>query len=680
MLDTMNVESSGNTALRLVRLLPLVAVALTGVPSPALAQARPQDLTLMSLEDLMNIEITSASRKEQRAVNVAAAVFVITHEDIRRSGMTTVPDLLRLAPGVNVAHVNANEWAVSVRGFNGLYANKLLVLVDGHSIYNRFFSGVFWDAEDMVVDDIDRIEVIRGPGAASWGANAVNAVINIVTKAASDTQGGLVRVDAGRSGEQGAIRYGGSVGAAKYRLTAQWTDRNQSLIAPDTPANDGSHSVTTGFRADWTGPAAVFTLQGGFTAGQTRQLWQNLDPETSAREPIANDPSHTKDGRLAARWKRTRVKGASFQVQSFVGIVGRSEPFGTYQRRTFDIESQYHTAPGAKHDLVAGVGYRFVAEELVGRFGLSLIPPKSQSSLVTAFVQDEIKLFTNRLALTLGSQVQYDAVSGAGVQPTVRGMWTALPRQRVWAAVSRALRTPSLADRSLRLVYPPTPTASGLPLVVTVLGNAAAETETVLETEAGYRLQVGTTASIDVTGYIGRYDHLVTRERTTPIVQLVPSPQILVTAQFGNKLAATTRGLEVSGHWTPFPAWQMVGSFTGFRVSPHLAADSHDPAAAAEDASAPRRQWQLRSTFSAGSRATFGFSIFRVGPLEQLRVDAYTRADINGEWRFSDRLSVTAIGQNLFDAAHAEFAGASSQLRPTQVARSASLRLRWTFR
>ena len=295
-------------------------------------------------------------------------------------------------------------------------------------------------------------------------------------------------------------------------------------------------------------------------------------------------------------------------------------------------------------------------------------------------MQDEIALFGNRLAVTLGSQVQYDSDSGAGVQPTARVMWKALPRQRLWAATSRALRTPSLYERGIRVDYPPVPSASGLPLVVTVAGQpGGARPRTLVDAEAGYRLEIGTAASIDVTGFVGRYDHLRTQEPAAPVVQFVPSPQILVTSQFGNQLEATTRGLEVAGHWTPVPAWRLDGSYTAFHVTPQLAAASQDPAAATDDGSAPRTQWQVRSAFSPVARATLDVALFHVGPLEQLQVDAYTRADVSAEWRFTSRLSAMAIGQNLFDAAHAEFAGAGSLLLATQVPRSASLRLRWTF-
>jgi iron complex outermembrane receptor protein len=663
------------------RLPLLMLLGATAFPALALAQRQAPDLSQVSLEDLMNIEVTSASRKEQRAADVAAAVFVITHDDIRRSGMTTIPDLLRMAPGVEVAQINANKWAVSVRGFNALYSNKLLVLVDGRSLYNKIFSGVLWDTEDLMLDDIDRIEVIRGPGAAMWGANAVNGVINIVTKAATDTQGGLARVEVGRAGDQGAVRYGGKVGTGSYRVYSQWTGRDQSVLAPGIRANDASHSVSSGFRAAWTTQPGVFLFEGDFTAGQARALWPNFNPQTIGLDPVANVPSDTQGGHLLGRWTHTRASGAALQVQSSLDIEGRLEPIGTYARHAFDVDTQYHSALGTRQDVVVGAGYRFIGERLDGTFGLSLTPAQNDSSLFTAFLQDEIELLRHRLSVTLGSQVQYDSDSGAGVQPTVRLMWKASPRQRIWAATSRALRTPALDERGgFRIDYPPVPTPIGLPLVISGLGSAAARTETLVDAEAGYRLELGTAVSFDVTGFVGRYNHLVTAETSAPIVQFVPFPHLLVTSLNGNQLGATTRGLEVAGHWAPVPAWRVDGSYSAFHVTPHLAATSQDPVAATDDGSAPHAQWQARSTVMPVSRVTLGAALFHVGRLETLQVPAYTRVDVNAEWRFTGRLSIMAIGQNLLDAAHAEFGGVGSLLQPTQVPRSASLRLRWTFR
>jgi iron complex outermembrane receptor protein len=289
-------------------------------------------------------------------------------------------------------------------------------------------------------------------------------------------------------------------------------------------------------------------------------------------------------------------------------------------------------------------------------------------------------LLGNRLALTLGTQVQHDSDFGVGVQPTARVMWKALPRQRIWAATSRALRTPSLNERGIRLDYPPAVGPGGLPLLVSAEGNPNAQSERFVDAEVGYRLEVGTAASVDVTAFGGRYDHLVTSETSSPVVQLVPTPHVLVASRIGNELSATTRGLEVAGHWTPFRSLRVDGGYTAFHVTPHLSASSHDLAASADDGSAPSTQWHLRSTFSPVARATINAAVFRVGRLEQLQVSAYTRLDLSAGWRFSSALSAQAIGQNLLEAAHAEFGGPGSLLLATLVPRSASLQLRWTFR
>ena len=347
----------------------------------------------MSIEELMRIDITSVSRRQQPASDAPAAVFVITHDAIRRSGMKTIADVLRLAPGLNVAQVNSNKWAVSARGFNGLYANRLLVLVDGRSIYNRLFAGVLWDTGDLLLDDIDRIEVIRGPGAALWGANAVNGVINIVTKASDDTQGGLVRVDEGTSGQQGTLRYGGKLAAATYRVYAQWTGSSESVTATGELARDASNSVTTGFRTDWSAAPGAFMLQGAATVGSAQSLWPNLDPLTVAGQPIATDASETWASHVLGRWTHTRASGGSLQVQTYADFADRKEPVGRYRRQAFDIDSQYQTRIGSRHDVVAGAGYRFMDERLNGGIGFSITPAQDRSSLATVFVQDAISLF-----------------------------------------------------------------------------------------------------------------------------------------------------------------------------------------------------------------------------------------------------------------------------------------------
>jgi iron complex outermembrane receptor protein len=294
-------------------------------------------------------------------------------------------------------------------------------------------------------------------------------------------------------------------------------------------------------------------------------------------------------------------------------------------------------------------------------------------------VQDEISLLADRIVVTLGSQVQWDSYAGGGLQPTARVLWRFRPHERLWAATSRALRTPALIDRGIQANLPARLTPDGLPLLVTVVGNPMAKTENFRDGEVGYRCGIGSATTVDITAFQGHYDDLQTQEPSAPTVAFLPTPTVLVTQQFGNLLAATTRGVEVAGRWAPTPVWHVDASYTRFDLTPHLAVTSLDPNAAHEDGSAPRHQWQVRSTFTPNTRATFRVAVFRVGQLQQFGVPAYTRVDANVEWRFTPQLSLMAIGQNLLDPSHPEFSGVNSLLTATHVPRSGSLRLTWTF-
>jgi iron complex outermembrane receptor protein len=365
-------------------------------------------------------------------------------------------------------------------------------------------------------------------------------------------------------------------------------------------------------------------------------------------------------------------------VQSFVDIGARQEPVADYQRRTFDLDTQYHTSFGA-HDLVTGAGYRFNSDRYRGAGGFSLIPVADQGSRVTAFVQDEVALFGDRLALSFGTQVQHDADAGAGLQPNARLMWKLRRGQRLWVAASRALRTPSRYERGIRVALPPVPTEAGLPLVVEFVGNPEMDTERFVDAETGYRLEIGPRAGLSATMFVGHYTDLHTTETGVPVVRFDPAPSLLVTSTFGNLLDATTRGVEAAGYWLPARAWRIDASYTGLRVTPSFAASSRDPLIGLERGHAPRHQWQLRSTFSPRARTTLAVALFHVGALEAEGVPSYTRADINAEWRVSAHLSAMVLGQNLLDPAHPEFAVTTALNLATEVRRSASVRLRWTF-
>jgi iron complex outermembrane receptor protein len=667
----------------LIRFVVLTMFAGGHAPDALAQGTKPApDLARATIEDLMNLQITSASRKEQRLGDVPAAVYVITQDDIRRSGMTTVPELLRLVPGVQVARINANKWAVSVRGFNGLYSNKLLVLVDGRSVYNRLFSGVLWDSEDVVLDDVDRIEVIRGPGGAVWGANAVNGVINIVTKTAADTKGALVRVGGGTfDSAQALARYGGSFGRTAYRVYSQWTAHGDSPLAPHVTADDDWRRATVGGRAEWTAGPRTFTLDARATRGQAKALWLNFDPAPSPNRPVVVDTASTMNGgTVLARWTHTRDSGASVQIQSVLDLDHRDEPVGNYHRRTGDVGLQYHAAVGARHDVVAGAGYRVMHEEFAGRNGYRLTPEASTDSLFNAFAQDEIAMAADRLHVTLGARAERDDLTGWGVQPTARVTWDVVPqRQRLWAATSRALRTPSLVERGVRLDYPPVPDADGpLPVRPSVLGSPDARSEEFADAEAGYRLTLGPVATIAVTGFVGRYQHLSTNEPLPPSVVFGSTgPYVSAPFVYANLLGANTKGLEIDAHWTPVSWWRLDAGYTAFQLMPHPDPASQDARAAIYDGDAPGQQWQLQSGLSLGRRAEANVAVFHVGALKGLGVPACTRADARFEWKLTGSLSAVAAGQNLFHRAHAEFTGTGANAIATTVPRSVRLQLRW---
>ena len=675
----------GIIASRRWRACPLLLAAwLSGAGALVQAQTRPADLATVSLEDLMNIEITSASRKEQRVEDVPAAVYVITRNDIRRSGMASVPDLLRLVPGVQVAQINANKWAISVRGFNSLASTKLLVLVDGRSIYNPLFSSVLWDTEDLMIEDIERIEVIRGPGGAVWGANAVNGVINIITRPAADTSGLLVSADAGTFDRgQVAVRYGGTAGSGAYRTYAQFSNHGNSSVSPGIDANDRWRSATSGFRGDWSQGIDAFMLQGSVAAGEERPLWLDLDPTLTALNNH-DGVSQSQVANVLGRWTRRRSTGATLQLQSFVDVAHRHEEIGTYQRQTVDLDAVYHTAVGRRNDLVAGGGYRYIGERMNGEDGYSFTPNRAHEHLLNVFAQDTAAL-GRRVDLTFGAKVEQDTGPGLSLQPTARVMWHVTSAQHLWSAVSRAVRTPSLIDRGVRIDYPPSlqpaqpgDPASGFPIAVSVLGNPAVRNERVLSTEAGYRIDIGSKAAVDVTGFVGNYRGLQNAEPSAPTVAFVGGlPVIAVSTTTRNLLDADTRGVEIGGRATLTSSWQVDGAFSTFHLTPHLDPSSHDPIAGNSDGDAPGLQWRGHSALTLGPRAQADLLVFYVGPLGRLGIPAYTRADVRFEWKLTPRLSTVVQGQNLLSPAHAEFLMDVRTVGSTQMPRSASVRLIW---
>jgi len=635
------------------------------------------DLTELSLEDLLNTRITSVGFKEQLVGETAAAVYLLTQDEIRRSGVRTLAELFRLVPAMHVARANSASWAMGVRGFSDVYADKLLVLIDGRSVYNRNFSGVFWDMEDMLVDDIDHIEVIAGAGGAEWGANAVSGVINIITKSSEETKGALVRVGAGTfDPSQLALRYGGSLGDASFRVSSQWSHHGASRIDRETSAHDSWASIGTTGRIDWTRGVKALMLQGGFISTEPRPMWMQLSGPIGSNAPsrIASDRSNAS---VLGRWTHRDADGGSLRLQSSFTRLYMAEVSTTESERIGDLEAQYRRSFG-RHDVVFGGGYRWTRSALSKpTFSYSVTPALSTVAVTNAFAQDEIRL-TKRLAATFGAKVESATLSGWSVLPTARAVWTIAPSQHLWAAVSKAVRTPSGSDRGIDLKFAAFPGANGQPVVMGIIGNPDLRPESVTDRQVGYRIHVGSSVAMDVSVFRGDYSRLLTAEPATPTLRASDGIEYLFVAnRYENLLDATTSGVELSGRWTVTDSWLLKGSYSGFRATPHVSPLSRDTSAAANLRDTPAHQWQLHSTTHLGERAEVTIGLFGVGSLVSLNVPAHTRADATLEIRASRDLSVVVSGRDLLEGAHAEFPSWSTGMRMTSVPRSASVQLVW---
>jgi iron complex outermembrane receptor protein len=655
----------------------LFAAALV-IPASARGQSRPPDLTTATLEDLMNIRITSASRKEQTLIDTAAAVYVITGEEIRRSGLTLVPEMLRLAPGVHVAHIDANKWAIAIRGFNTRWSDKLLVLVDGRTIYDRVFSGVHWEAAGLMAEDIDRIEVIRGPGGAVWGANAVNGVINIITRSASQTPGFLMRAGAADDGSfTSAFRYGGRAGEGAYRVHFEAAELGPGRLAAGGDSTDDWRYVNGGIRLDWRGRRDDLTLTGN-------GLWTRTGTRAALLEALTFPPVRSapdwrgehRNGSVLARWTRRIQNGRRLELQSFADVVHRVEPQSTHHATTIDIDGEYETWIGRRHQIVAGAGYRWTRDRVDGGLSFSLTQDEMDLTVFNVFAQDEIRFADERVRVTVGTKVERETLSGWNVQPTARALWQATTHQRLWAAFSRATRSPSRVDVGMRVNADVAPGQGGPPLVVGVLGNPDYQTEDTRSLEVGYRLDLGP-VSLDAAGFRSEHERLRTIEPGTPFFESIPGPpHLLLPLRFGNLLRAETAGVELVVRLAPGAWWHVDGGYTYFQIDPTLSPESRDTDSATTDGAFPRHQWQVRPAVTFGGWEA-DLSWYRVGAIESLAVPAYTRIDTRVEWRIRPTLSVILTGQNLTDRGHAEFAGDDIVATPSMDQRRVGLSLRW---
>src|SRR5580704_17638492 len=460
-----------------------------------------KNLAQASLEDLLNIQVTSVSKKEQKLSQTPAAVFVITQEDIHRSGALNIPDLLRMVPGLDVAQINANTWAISARGFNLEFANKLLVLVDGRAVYTPLFGGVYWDTVDVTLEDIDRIVVIRGPGGTVWGANAVNGVINIITKSAADTQGGLIVAGGGTQElALATAQYGGKIGQdTSYRVFTKYLDHNHFPDPTGQNGEDGWHLSHFGFRADASLTRKDFlTVEGDLYGGIEGANYGHI---ASIAPPVNENLGGSESipgGNILSRWNHVFSSRSDTTLQFYFNRFERDGPEISENRDTLDLDFQHHLALGARHDLIWGVDYGRSSDYTVGTIDRAWVPAGRTLQLFSTFVQDEIVLKPDRVFLTVGTKLENNYFGGFDVDPGARAAWTPAKKHTAWAAVSRAARTPSRREEDADINIAAFPAPGGVPALLTLVGNPNEKSEHVVAYEAGYRAQPTGAFSLDV--------------------------------------------------------------------------------------------------------------------------------------------------------------------------------------
>ncbi len=652
----------------------ILALCLLTLTTTVWAQEH-RDLTEKSLEDLMDIEVTSVSKKEEKLFQTAAAVYVITQEDIRRSGMTSIPELLRLAPGVEVARISGTKWAITSRGFNGRIANKLLVLINGRSAYSPETSGVYWEVQDLVLEDIERIEVIRGPGGTLWGANAVNGVINIITKHNRDTQGGMVAIG-GASAEQGFVsfRYGGKLSdKASYRVFGKYLNHREMVFASGLGANDGQQAERGGGRIEWqVTNRDELTLEGN---SYRANLAEN-PTAISLANPFAslgNKNVHFSGGSIRGRWTRVNSETSDMALQVYYDRFSRKLFDLATDINTFDLDFQHHAAIGRRQDIVWGFGYRVIAQhaDSNSRSSIQFNPPARTEQLFSGFAQDEIILVKDHLRLILGVKVEHNYLTGFEAQPAARMSWTPSRRQTVWAAVSRAVRTPARSQQDIRVNLEAFPGPGGLPIIATVFGTASPESEVLHAYELGYRVQPHNRFSIDVATFYNNYKELTSYEPGLPFFENDPLPHLVAPFYYGNLMRGETYGLEAVANFEVNRRWKLRGIYSFLRVQLHPDATSVDKTSEVTEGASPRHQFQLHSSLKLWRNFDLDTALYRVSSLRSQQVPGYTRIDTRLAWRLRDNLEISGGVQNLLNSRHLEFNGFDIATLPSQVRRSA---------
>jgi iron complex outermembrane recepter protein len=671
--------------LRIVVWLVLISwahIALGDDPQNASpTPSSPTALKQLSLEQLSQIEVTTPSKEPTKVSKTAAAIYVLTGEDIRRSGATSIPEALRLVPGVEVARIDGSTWSIGIRGFGSDLTRSVLVLIDGRTVYTPLFAGTNWDVQNTNMDDIDRIEVIRGAGGTIWGPNAVNGVINIITKDSKDTQGLQVSAGGGNV-EQGFLnfRYGGGNGDDfSYRVYGTGFTRGPEYH-PDGRNFDDWREGQVGFRMDWNENRDTFTLQGDAydeIAGKSVSATSYTPPYSQ----ILDANALLSGENILGRWKRVFDPGNDIQLQVYYDRTDRRTPNYIEVRDTFDVDFLQRLSLPARQELTWGLGARVdPVDDPVVVSGLQFVPYKRTDYLGTAFVQDQIGLVDQRLSLILGTKMlKTDFTGGVDFEPSARLLWTPSDNQTIWAAFTHALRTPSDSEENFYLLGYQGTTSNGTPVFARFNPNPYFAPEQLNGYELGYRRVLGQKLYVDVTAFYNHYHDLFSEDVIgTYYLETYPQPpHLLLPAQFGNGLLGYTKGVEIAPEWRPANFWRLRGSYSFLHMNIGRSPNSQDIGTAPYIVgSSPQHQATVQSAFDFTKRLQLDLSYRFVSALPAQGVPAYSTGDARFGWRLSPRVDVSFIGENLFQPRHVEYGGDPGPL--VGIKRSVYAKVTWT--
>lgn len=663
---------------------PLLAVALCGGAFDAFAQtaAPPVDYGALDLEQLAQIKITTVSKRPQSVRTAPAAVAVVTADDLAQTGATTVPEALQWVPGLNVAQISADNWAIGARGFQWQYANKLLVMVDGRSVYSPVGGGVRWEDTSVMLDDLDRIEVVRGPGSSLWGANAVNGVINVVSRSAFDTLGSrLVAATGNEVRVHAAARQGVALGtAAALRVYGLHRGTDDNALPAGGAAGDAAEFTQGGFRGDWRPTAAdTVTLQGDAFSSEsayTRTLTTLAAPPTYA--VVSTAPITARGANLLGKWRRERDAGTFFEWQTYADWSERWRPQNRTSVRTLDTTFEFGAAVGERHEITAGAGYRALDGRITDGY-FHYDPGTLHPRLFSSFVQDTITLEPGRWTLTAGTKYEHHSFTGGSVQPTLRLSFTPSPDLFLWAACGRAVRNPTWSEEVSALdarVTPPTSTSGGLPVVLRIQGNRDLRAERLVACELGARWRINQRLSADLALFSYDYRDYVQISFTTTAPQSAP-PALIRAAQYTNGIRGESYGGELALRADLAPWWKLAASHSYVDIQLHTTMS--DPFGYEQDeTTTPDHVTRLQSDVRLGPRWNLNLSARHVGAVRYYGIPAYTELDARLAFRLRPGCEIGLAGRNLLDAQHAEYDSALNR-RLTEIQRSVLLLVRHDF-